>query len=282
VGIGILVPLGSSLITDYFTGEERSSLMGLQSAIISVGGVLLSLFSGLLAMIDWYFSYLALLLVIPGFLLLLFGLPFDRPVHAAKTNGIRARVTPKVVLFYGLTAFLFMMFYNVISTNLSLHLIENDITGSVNSGIATAVFMLSGAVAGILFRFFKRFLGERVIALGFLNLSVGALITGAAKSYILVLVGVFIAGFSLSIVMAQVVISIAEREKSAVVTMSIAMNMAINNLGAFLSPSFTKLTKLITDSDRASGRYLLVGILAMMVAIVLFFILGRQRTGINE
>jgi MFS family permease len=220
--------------------------------------------------------------VIPGFLLLLFGLPFDRPVHEAKTNGVRARVTPKVVLFYGLTAFLFMMFYNVISTNLSLHLIENDITGSVNSGIATAVFMLSGAVAGVLFRFFKRFLGEKVIALGFLNLSVGALITGAAKSYSLVLVGVFIAGFSLSIVMAQVVISIAEREKSAVVTMSIAMNMAINNLGAFLSPSFTKLTILITDSDRASGRYLLVGILAMMVAIILFFILGRQRTGNNE
>jgi uncharacterized membrane protein len=82
--------------------------------------------------------------------------------------------------------------------------------------------------------------------------------------------------------MAQVVISIAEREKSAVVTMSIAMNMAINNLGAFLSPSFTKLTILITDSDRASDRYLLVGILAMMVAIVLFFILGRQRTGRNE
>ncbi len=282
VGIGILVPLGSSLITDYFAGEERSSLMGLQSAIISVGGVLLSLLAGLLATIDWYFSYLALLLVIPGFLLLLFGLPFDRPVHGAKTNGKRARVTPKVVIFYGLTAFLFMMFYNIISTNLSLHLIENGISGSVNSGIATAVFMLSGAVAGVMFKFFKRYLGERVIALGFFNLAAGALITGAAKSYIFVLIGVFIAGFSLSIVMAQVVISIAEREKPEVVTMSIALNMAINNLGAFLSPNFTKLTRLILNSERASSRYFLVGILATVVTIVLFLLLGRQKTGTNE
>ena len=277
VGIGILVPLGSSLITDYFTGEERSSLMGLQSAVISVGGVLLSLLAGLLATIDWYFSYLALLLIIPGLLMLLFGLPLDRPVHAAKKNGVKIHVTPNVVILYGLIAFLFMMFYNIISTNLSLHLIENEISGSVNSGIATAVFMLSGAVAGVMFKFFKRFLGERVIALGFFNLAAGALITGASKSYLPVLIGVFIAGFSLSIVMAQVVISIAEREKPEVVTMSIALNMAINNLGAFLSPSFTKLTKLVRNSDRASDRYVLVGILALAVAIVLFLYIGRQR-----
>ncbi len=282
VGIGILVPLGSSLIAEYFTGEERSSLMGLQSAVISVGGVLLSLFAGLLATINWYFSYLALLLVVPGFLLLLFGLPLDRPIHTAKTNGGRIKVTPKVVIFYGLSAFLFMMFYNVISTNLSLHLKENGITGSVNSGIATSVFMLSGAVAGVLFNIFKRILGERVIALGFFNLAAGALITGVAKSYIPVLIGVFIAGFSLSIVMAQVVISIAEREKPAAITMSIAFNMAINNLGAFLSPNITKLSRLISASDRASDRYQLVGILAIAVAIVLFLLLGRQRIETND
>lgn len=282
VGIGILVPLGSSLIADYFTGEERSGLMGLQSAVISVGGVLLSLFAGLLAMIDWYFSYLALLLVVPGFLLLLFGLPLDRPVHTASTDGRRIRVTPKVVLFYGLSAFLFMMFYNIISTNLSIHLKENGIMGSVNSGIATSVFMLSGAVAGVFFKFFQRILGERVIALGFFNLATGALITGMARSYVIVLIGVFIAGFSLSIVMAQVVISIAEQEKPAAITMSIALNMAINNLGAFLSPSFTKFSRLIIYSDRASGRYLLVGILAMVVAIALFLILGRQKTGVKS
>ena len=277
VGIGILVPLGSSLITDYFEGEERSTLMGLQSAFISVGGVLLSLLSGMLAIIEWYYSYLALLLVIPGFLLLLFGLPLDRPVHSTKSHGAKAHVTPRVVIFYGLSAFLFMLFYNVISTNLSLHLKENGITGSVNSGIATAVFMLSGAVAGILFGLFKRLLGERVIALGFFNLAVGALLTGMAGSYLLILIGVFIAGFSLSIVMAQVVISIAEREKPEVVTMSIALNMAINNLGAFLSPNITKLSRLISDNDRASIRYLLVGAIAMVVALILFFLLDKPR-----
>ncbi|MBP1755963.1 MAG: hypothetical protein H6Q59_2361 [Firmicutes bacterium] len=277
IGVGILVPIGTSLIADYFVGEERSGLMGLQSAVISIGGVLLSLLAGLLATIDWYYNYLALLLIIPGFVLLLFGLPSDQPLHTANSNGGRIRVTPKVVLWYGLIAFLFMMFYNVVSTNLALHLKENGVLGSVNSGIATSVFMLSGAVAGVLFKFFQRFLGEKVIALGFFNLAAGAFLTGMATNFTLVLIGVFIAGFSLSIIMAQVVISIAEKEQPAAVTMCIAMSMAINNLGAFLSPSFTKLTKVILHTDKAAGRYLLVGTAAIAVAIFLFIVLERAK-----
>ncbi len=277
IGIGILVPLGSSLIADYFTGEERSGLMGLQSAFISIGGVVLSLLAGALATIDWYFNYLALLLIIPGFLLLLFGLPLDHPHPVHELRGERSKVTMRVVLFYGVIAFLFMQFFNVISTNLAIHLKENGIMGSVYSGIATSVFMLSGAIAGVMFKFFKRLLGERVIALGFFNLAIGGIIIGMGTSFQVTLIGAFIAGFSLSIVMAQVVISIAEKEKPVVVTMSIAINMAINNLGAFLSPSFTKITKVVLNSDKAADRYLLVGCVAMIASVILFFLLGTPK-----
>jgi MFS family permease len=278
MAIGILATIGSSLITDHFKGEERSSLMGIQSAVISVGGVMLSLLGGLLATIDWYFNYLAFLLVIPGFILLVFGLPWDKPVRSADHRGIKISVTPKVVALYGTVAFLFMLFYNVISTNLSMHLKENNITGSVNAGVASAVLMLSGAVAGILFKLIARFMGERVIAFGFFNLALGALITGLSSSYWLVLVGVFIAGFSLSIVMAQVVISIADKEKPAAVTMSIAMNIAINNLGAFVSPSFTKISKVVMGNDQVALRYLLVSILAFAMSAIWFAVFGKKHT----
>ena len=277
VGIGILVPLGTSLIADYFTGEERSGLLGLQSAFISVGGVVLSLLAGALATIEWYYSYLALLLIIPGFLLLLFGLPLDHPHPKHELSGGRSKVTLKVVLFYGVTAFLFMLFFNVISTNLALHLKESGIAGSVHSGIATSLFMLSGAIAGVMFKLLRRLFGERVIALGFFNLALGGFVIGMGSSFPIILIGSFIAGFSLSIVMAQVVISIAEKEQPAAVTMSIAINMAINNLGAFLSPSFTKLTKLVMNSEKASDRYLMVGIVAIVVTIILFALLRNPK-----
>jgi MFS family permease len=170
-----------------------------------------------------------------------------------------------------------MLLFNVVPTNLAMHLKENDITGSVRAGIASAVFMLSGVPAGLLYKRLAKSLGERVIALGFFNLAVGSLITALARNYALILIGVFVAGFSLSLVMAQVVISIAEKEKPAAVTMSISFNMAINNLGSFLSPNFTKLSKAVFHSDYAVSRYLMLSIVTFVVAAILFVFLGRQR-----
>ena len=271
IGIGILVSLGTSLITDYFDGEERKSIMGLQSAVISIGGVVLSLFGGLLATIGWYYNYLTFLLIIPGFILLLIGLPVNRPIRAKKKSGVRVQVTARVVIVYGVIAFLFMLLFNVIPTNLALHLKETGIAGSVNAGIASAVLMLSGVPAGLLYKSLARLLGERVIALGFFNLALGSFITTLSGSYILILIGVFIAGFSLSLVMAQTVVSIAEKEHAEAVTMSISFNMAINNMGSFLSPYFTKLARMVLHNDLAVSRYQIVSVIAFLIAILLFY-----------
>lgn len=276
IGIGILVSLGTSLITDYFDGEERKSIMGLQSAVISIGGVLLSLFGGLLATISWYYNYLTFLLIIPGFLLLWIGLPVNRPLHAKK-SGVRVRVTARVVIVYGVTAFLFMLLFNVIPTNLAMHLKDTGIYGSVNAGIASAVLMLSGVPAGLLYKSLAKLLGERVIALGFFNLALGSFITALSGRYILILIGVFIAGFSLSLVMAQTVVSIAEKEHAEAVTMSISFNMAINNLGSFLSPYFTKLARMVLHNDLAVSRYLIVSVVAFLIAVILFLGLKNHR-----
>jgi MFS family permease len=269
IGIGILVSLGTSLIADYFDGEERKSLMGLQSAAISIGGVLLSLFGGLLATIGWYYNYLAFLLIVPGFLLLLIGLPVNRPLRAKK-SGERVRVTARVVIVNGVIAFLFMLLFNVLPTNLAMHLKETGISGSTNAGIASAVLMLSGVPAGLLYKILARLLGERVIALGFFNLALGSFITALSDRYILILIGVFIAGFSLSLVMAQTVVSIAEKEHMEAVTMSISFNMAINNLGSFLSPYFTKLARVVLHNELAVSRYLIVSVVAFLIAVMLF------------
>ncbi len=282
IAVGILVPLGTSLIADYFDGEERRSTMGLQSAFISAGGVLLSLFGGLLATINWYYNYLAFLLIIPGFFLLLIGLPVNKPPHVRKKEGRGIPVTARVVLEYGFIAFLFMLLFNVIPTNLALHLEECGISGSIRAGIASAVFMLSGVPAGLLYKGLAKLLGERVIALGFFNLALGSFITAFSGRYTLILIGVFIAGFSLSLVMAQVVVSTAEKEHPEAVTMSISFNMAINNLGAFLSPYFTKLSRVILHNDLAVSRYLIVSATAFFLSVILIWRLRNRQKACTD
>jgi MFS family permease len=277
IAIGIFIPIGSSLIADYFDGDERSSMMGMQSSIIGVGGMLLSLLGGMLAAIDWYYNFLAFLLIIPGLFMAITGLPMDKPMHLTEKGRTKVKVTPKIVILYSVICFLFMLFFNTIPTNLAMYLKEHGIRGSVNAGIASAVLSFSCALAGLLYHKISRIIGELTISLGFFNLALGALVAGFSSSYGMILVGVFIAGMSISIVMAQSMVSISNMEKAEAVTKTMAIVLAINNFGSFLSPNFTKVSEIVMGNSLVASRYLLVSILSFLTAVSFYFILRKGK-----
>ena len=66
VGLSFVVVTSSSLISDYFTGLEKSRIMGFQSIFVSIGGTIIAKGSGLLtAMAGWKRGYLVFLIALP-------------------------------------------------------------------------------------------------------------------------------------------------------------------------------------------------------------------------
>jgi hypothetical protein len=53
--------------------------------------------------------------------------------------------------------------------------------------------------------------------------------------------------------------------------------MAINNLGSFLSPYFTKISSAVMGDDKVASRYLLVSILAFVAALFTFVLLHPNK-----
>ena len=60
IAISGLMTVAMTLIGDYYTGEERNKVMGMQSAAICFGGVFLFTFGGILADIGWKCPFLLL------------------------------------------------------------------------------------------------------------------------------------------------------------------------------------------------------------------------------
>lgn len=54
-GIGILMPLSQSLIYDYFTGKERTKMMGFNSVFGNLGAIVSMLSAGWLQHLDGNF-----------------------------------------------------------------------------------------------------------------------------------------------------------------------------------------------------------------------------------
>jgi|SRR5699024_8123204 len=73
VGVGLVLPLSMSLINDYYTGRERTKMMGYNSAFSNFGGIVTMLLAGVLATYGWrvpfnvYFLGLGIIVLVFSF-----------------------------------------------------------------------------------------------------------------------------------------------------------------------------------------------------------------------
>ncbi|MDD2717367.1 MAG: MFS transporter [Candidatus Wallbacteria bacterium] len=122
VGVGLIMPLSVTFISDFFEGEARTKMMGLSGSVNQLGGMLFSLAAGALVAISWRatFGVYGLAFVTMGFALL--WLP-DSPPKAAG-SAASGKLPAEV---FGLAAMgtLMMIIYFVIPTDIALF-IQNE------------------------------------------------------------------------------------------------------------------------------------------------------------
>lgn len=78
VGVGIIMPLSTGLLSFYYTRDKQDKLMGYSSAMNQMGGVIATLLSGLLAEISWRASFLAYLMGLLSIVLCILFLPNEK------------------------------------------------------------------------------------------------------------------------------------------------------------------------------------------------------------
>jgi len=78
IGVGIIMPLSTGLLSFYYPPEQLDGLMGLSSAMNQMGGVIATLIAGVLAAISWRTSFLVYLLGLICIVLCLLFLPNDK------------------------------------------------------------------------------------------------------------------------------------------------------------------------------------------------------------
>lgn len=87
IGVGIIMPLSTGLLTYYFPPEKREGLMGLSSAANQLGGVAATLLAGVLAGISWRMSFMVYLMGLISIVLCLIFMPNDRIRSADSSSG---------------------------------------------------------------------------------------------------------------------------------------------------------------------------------------------------
>lgn len=155
IGIGLVVPMATSLVNDCFTGPQQEQMMGWQSSAANVGAMLMTFLGGLLASIHWSCNYLVYLIALPGLLLAATCLPAsagrqpEKAADAPRQAGFLTLLGRRPVLVGCLLSAAVTMLFNTAPTNLSMFVTEKGIGSAAQAGTATTLLLLSGTVGGL-------------------------------------------------------------------------------------------------------------------------------------
>ncbi len=232
-GTGIILPFSTGLIAAFFDGNERTKMMGYSSATNCLGAIIGNILAGILAGIGWNQMFHIYWL---GALVLLCVLLFLNHLPENKTNkAVSKTKLPASVFLYSFFAFLTMIVFFLIVTNMAFFVQFRELGSSKTTGYLFALNSLAMLVAGILLPLLKK-LGKMFLPSIFILLSLG--LCGIAKSASLSILCLSLtgAGFGLGALFPYLLnrISLNVPKELSVKAMSIGMASAW--FGQFASP----------------------------------------------
>ena len=118
IGIGLIMPLSTTLIADFFEGPTRTKMMGLSGSVTNVGGVLFLSASGWLACYSWRFSFGVYSLALVTIVMVASWLP--EPPRTQKPGRSSKLELPVGVFVCAVLGILMMVAFYAVPTNLAL------------------------------------------------------------------------------------------------------------------------------------------------------------------
>lgn len=281
VGQGMCSTLTLILIADFFEGEQRGNLLGLQSALVNGGGMLIVFISGLLAGIVWNAAYLILFGYIILIVITVKYLPKHEPEQAvapAGTSKGKDGAYGLWVYYWFLMMFAYAVLVYVYMTNVSLFMSERSLGDATMSGISNAVMLGTGCVSGFLFGRLKRIFKKTLAFAGFASMGVGLLCAYAFGTLPAVLFAAACCGFGMSVIYPLTFFMVSNLVSPAQSAVALAVTTSCSNVGMFLSPLIMNpLSNLFSFGGVIDTRFVVAAALCFVFAIIGLFAHKGER-----
>lgn len=277
LGVGLVMPFSTALISDLFEGEERGRLMGLSSSSNMIGGMVALLSSGMLASISWRLPFMIYAFALPVFLMNYRYLP-EPPEH--EEPGMKERL-PARVYWLALGMFFLNLSFYILPLSMAMFIKENSMGNPGISGLAIAFATLAGFLSGMQFQRVRKMMGILHVPAMLALMSTGFFLLHFSSFIFMVFAGTACVGFanrSLYPLVFLKATSGIDRARSVKVTGTLS---AMIYLGQFLSPIFIATLGDLFGNTSLRFNYLLVGVILFVAftgSLCLNFSYFRERS----
>jgi len=269
----------TTLIADYFFGDEREQFLGYQVAFMAIGGFLFLVSGGILASYWWHAPfaiYLVSLLLIPPVALVI-----DEPERKQKVVP-QSQPFPKLLyIFVVLTAMMGMMLYFLIPTRLPYYL---DILHNV-SPYQTGFFMGAGTLfisfmATRYHTIHERFSKPFIYAVSFLVMGIGLELIAFVPTVTLVFVSVAVTGLGFGLNLPNSTVWVSQLAPEVYRGRMIGILTSAIFLGQFLSTLFGEPLFRHNGLQGIAGVYGVGGLVGLTIGAlyVIYGLIHRRQT----
>ena len=283
VGAGMVIPFSTGLIADNFSKRYRTKQLGIASSLTNITLVFATFLAGILANINWHYSFLVYCL--SGISLLFAFKLKDTPpptlpeVNTSRHSSIQTTHNWPIALMclYYIITFIVL----TVPLNLSIYLDVLKPDKPNISGILISIFFLAMTVPGFMinniinrFRSNTNLYATAIITLGFLFF----LLKGGT---ILLTIGVIFIGFGYGCMQPIIYDKTSSSTIESHATYALALVMSMNYVAIITYPFILQLLQDLLFTDSSYFPFLLSSILAGALTIFAYFKRNTITLGIQ-
>lgn len=278
IGAGIIIPLSTGFIVDYFTGDKRVRQLGISSAVNNLTLVIATTAVGYLADIEWHWAFAVYLLPVVT-LLLVPALSHSRPEPEPSDGAQNRQTRLNKRMIAGLMVFYFAITYlSLIVTFNTSYLTEQGGMPSSDAGIIISLFFLAIMAPGFILDRIVRWLGKGVNLWSLIVMGIGLVIMSAHHPTFLQLsLGAILTGLGYGVMQPIIYDKAATNAPPHLATLALSLVMVVNYLAILVAPFIIDLIDKLFHTTSHEFAYLINGILTLIIALVTLLTLRHNR-----
>ena len=264
---GLIVPLASSLISDFYTGKECAKMVGYSSFTSYFGAAFAPILASWIGNGKWqntFYIYITALFVL---LFTMVCIPNKQKQRGHSETGSRTKLNFMIFLLAFTGCLLYVIFY-LIPTDISFLIAKIPATNPSHAAMLLAIEIIAAASAGVIFSHLTRNLDKRAFPLGFGLMALGFYIVYITTSFPILILGMIIIGLGIGTLRPLIIFQTAQASPPETTTTAFALVNSGFSLGQFVSPFFYLSITRVLSINPVSGNYLIAAVFLLAAAII--------------
>ncbi|MGT2799781.1 MFS transporter [Streptococcus marmotae] len=273
-GAGMLTVVSPSLISTYFEGDARSSLLGKQTAFQGIGNMLILALGGFLASYSWVNNYYVYLLPIASFIIFFLTIPQDKQsksggeqsgnVVLEKGSNKVSLTSPFILLLLAISVSVTIIVSGSFN-NIAIFTEQYKIGDSSVSGLALSVLSLGMISAGLFINQFIKIFKSLTLTTGYLIAALSFICFLIFHNQIGLFIGSYFTGISAGIIMTRLVYLLTSIVKEELISKAVSLYSAFTSAGFFISAFLLNSIAGLFTTDLTTGSFIVSVALSILI-----------------